>query len=288
MADEIYQTLNDRLRELPRGLDDYFERAMSRIDSFFMQKTALLVFLAIECARPFPLYTLTFLKKEIHEPQYALKVPIKATSPTEIFETNKKLRMQLQSCCGDLLTARSEHTVLCPFFKQTIDLPHRTVRDFLLKNKDKLGEQIPSGFKAKSAICRRILAMVKQYPVDSQTPLLTSGSSSNLINELLYYAYELEQEDLLDQFPTLDKMDRVMSKHAQTGLFPRSTSDSDTGNIYTLEHGNCTFLELTVQARLVLYIRDIGNRNPSRIYQKRPRPLLDHALKVRLSFRMSS
>jgi len=128
--------------------------------------------------------------------------------------------------------------------------------------------------------------MLKSLPgIDFKSPS-SINKVIGLTDELLYYAYETEQAD---QSPTstlvevLDEADRVNIHHAR-GVRNHWTHARDavgTRGLDVYEEGDTyNFLALTVQARLVKYVRAKLNANKE-FARKGGRPLLDYALRPR-------
>lgn len=277
---ETYSTLEARLRSLPQELNQYFTRILDRIDPFFQKDTARIFLIAVESARPFPLFALTFLESESKDQQYALNANVKALAMDEISKTCTDWRLQLQARCGDLLLVRTDDSEDA-FFKHSVDFLHRTVRDFLRDNHHTaLHNRTPENFNSKKTLCRMLLALIKSYPIENFRQ--ASNGLFTLVDEFLYYAYELEQfGQAISQFPLLDEIDRVMSIYAKEERAHWTNGrDSPTNTKYVqwIERGQCSYLGLAAQVRLRLYVEHALDRDPSRI-KKKGRPLLDYALR---------
>jgi len=128
--------------------------------------------------------------------------------------------------------------------------------------------------------------MLKSLPDIDYSNYSSIDKVMGLTEELLYYAYETERTEpnpTSSLVEVLDEVDRVNTYHARaTGLHwthARHTNSSLGYNIYR-EEDKCIFLALTVQARLVKYVRAKLDANPNRA-RKDGRPLLDFALHPR-------
>ncbi|KAL2825093.1 hypothetical protein BDW59DRAFT_146785 [Aspergillus cavernicola] len=283
-ARETYSILEARVNSLPRELSDYFTRMMDRIDPLFREQTACIFSLCIEAVRPFPSYALAFFEIETAEPDYALSAELKPIESRELERISGEWKIRLQSRCADLLKVHY-HASPEVFYQWPVEFLHRTVRDFLRDNhRTKLLEAAPSNFNVKISLCRMILVLLKKLPLrdfrrDNDTLL-------SLVDELLYYANELEQLGMTQEiFPLLDMLDQVMRVQKQVS-YPNyhahwTNAREMPGNgkyIIWKEQGGCSWPALAIQARLTSYVRYVLDRDPSHL-SKPCRPLLDYALR---------
>jgi hypothetical protein len=279
-AKETYDTLERRLNSLPQELNAYFARIMDRIDPFFCADTTRIFLIAVESVRPFPLFALDFLEQESKYQDYALNMEVRAVTADELSAVCMDWRPRLQTRCGDLLSIHTDYSESA-FFRTTVDFIHRTARDFLRDNHHAIFQQfVPRDFCGKETLCRMLLAMLKMHPVE--TFRKASNSLFNLVDEILYYTYELEQmSKTTSHFPILDEIDAVMSVHSQNELNHWTNgrdSPTNTRFVQWIERGQCSFLGLAIQARLRLYVEHALDIDPFRL-KKRGRPLLDYALR---------
>jgi hypothetical protein len=277
---ETYSTLNARLRSLPGELNQYFGRILNRIDPFFRKDTARIFLITVESASPLPLFALEFLESESMDEDYAVKASVDPLKIDTIAKTCARWRLQLHARCGDLLLVRTDDTE-DGFFKHSIDFLHRTVRDFLRDNHHTaLHGQTAKDFCSKRTLCRMLLALLKCYPVESFRR--SSNGLFTLVDEILYYAYELEQlGHAPSQFALLYEIDRVMTIHAKeerTHWTNGRDPPTNTTYVQWIERGHCSYLGLVTQARLRYYVEYALDRDPNQL-AKKGRPLLDYALR---------
>jgi len=168
-----------------------------------------------------------------------------------------------------------------------VDFLHRTVRDFLQDNYySQLHVNLKGQFGSMPALCRIFLVMLKSLPNVDFKAAPSINKVFGLTDELLYYAYETEQ---MDQNPVsslvdvLDEVDRVNTHYAHGARNHWTHARDEVGelglDVYR-EGGKYNFLALTVQARLVKYVRAKLDANPKNL-RKGGRPLLDYALRPR-------
>jgi hypothetical protein len=108
-----------------------------------------------------------------------------------------------------------------------------------------------------------------------------------LTDEMLYYAHEVERmritQDTKSLVPLLDELDRVNSYHARD-ITNHWTHARDSPPAQGLdeykEEGECNFLALAVQGRLVNYVR-VKLQSEPQLMRKHGRLLLDYAFSPR-------
>ncbi|KAF2194685.1 hypothetical protein K469DRAFT_734449 [Zopfia rhizophila CBS 207.26] len=282
-GEEDYHFLQRRLDSFPDELEKYFESILGRIDKIHREETARIFRTAVEAVRPLPVLAFKYLGMEQEDPEYFLNVEVSPISQDEAFETARRWRKLLNSRCRDLLEVNSSDSETT-FLKYKVDFLHRTVRDFLRDNyQEELRSRTAAHFNPTLSLCKIILALTKGLPVEA-----TFGPIINplfaLVDEFLYYSKELERKCNESNMILLDELDRVNSVHAQTCNFKShwtNARDPPVPSELFSEYGKCTFLALTVQARLRIYVNEKLEANPDLIQQKQGRPLLDYALRPR-------
>jgi hypothetical protein len=66
-----------RLEKFPATLETHFEDILRRIDPIYLKETACIFLVTLEAVGPLPLLALQYLSTELHDPEYALKAPIR-------------------------------------------------------------------------------------------------------------------------------------------------------------------------------------------------------------------
>lgn len=242
-------------------------------------------------------------------------------------------KTRIHNRCSDLLrVTEDEDTELLLRFR--VSFLHRTVADWLRENYATRMQQILSQthsiFNTKRTLCYMLLMLLKTFPAPDATPPHRLRRNINEIiaftDELLCYVYQLEQTDSRlpenDLMDLLDDLDATNSTHFDytTSTHLEYTSNHWTnvrdwprgqGNDRYIEGGQCNFMALAVQCRLVRYVRSemkstdelkvamesgkggdrairiIGGqpspheRHPPQSLYKKGRPLLDYALRPR-------
>lgn len=96
----------------------------------------------------------------------------------------------------------------------------------------------------------------------------------------MFHAREVEIEQKIPQVKVLEQLDRVISDYADADMAYHWTNarDPPTG-LYFDESNQNSFLALTVQSRLVLYVKEKLDKDRKLLRAKKGRPLLDYALR---------
>lgn len=289
-GEEEFPLLQRRLDSFPDELEGYFSNIMGRIDKIHREETAKIFLVAVEAVQPIPLLSLKYLNAEAEDRDYALKLEMAPLSIQEVFRTKLKWRKLLNSRCRDLLEVtgiieENEH-----FLGNRVDFLHRTVRDFLRDNyQDELRRRAGTQFDAKYSLSNIIVALVKVSVLATSDSIVDNirhlgMELLDLVDEMLHYARDLERERGQPITTLLDELDRsvgVQFKQCTGSDFHWSNATEwslNKGPVYE-ELESCTFLALTIEAGLRLYVKEKLDCNKSVISGKRGRPLLEHALR---------
>lgn len=230
------------------------------------------------------MFVFSLLGRERSESNYALLVLVSPLSH-EVKNVDKAWKSCLQNRCSDLLVV-NDNTEHPTFLYNPVDFLHRTVCDFLRDCYNINLQEAAPGFKPLISQCRIILFLLKGLPTVGPTGPSSINQVIKIADELLYYAHEVEKRVPSSDFslvPLLDEVYAVNCRHAQT-LWKHWTHMRDPPPVHGYdeyrEGGNCNFLALTVQARLMKYVRSKLQSNPG-LMDKRGRPLLDYVLRPR-------
>ncbi len=271
------------LKQFPKDLESYFERIIQRIKPEYREEMAQIFMITLDQVQPLPLFAFSLLDRERDDSGYALKAPIRPISENEVSATYQTWKSRVQNRCGDLLVVESEPHPTFP--SHAVDFLHRTVRDFLQDcYYDKLRKELVSQFDSMVSLSKIMLFLLKSLRISDFRAKSSINAVISLTDELLYYAHEFEirsgplEPSLGDILDELDKVNTYYARSLRNHW--THARDSPTGgdlNKYR-EGGNCNFLALTVQARLVKYV-DAKLRADPRVMKKQGRPLLDYALR---------
>ncbi|KAL2842430.1 hypothetical protein BJX68DRAFT_278355 [Aspergillus pseudodeflectus] len=288
---EQVATLRKIVDEFPNDLYSYFERMISRIPKLHREEMAQNFLVVVEELQPLPLYAFFLLEEERKNEDYAINAQIAPTSRALIKELYPSLRDRVRNRCSDLLVIDDEPLAggLSVFSSHSVDFLHRTVRDFLRVYEPELKKHLVREFDPLVSLSRICLGLLKALPVANFRDPNYANRIIGLTDELLYYAREVEKRSALQEesplVPLLDELDKVNSHRARNisnhWTHARDSPPSRGLDQYN-EGGRCNFLALTVQARLVKYVRAKLEADPRRL-EKQGRPMLDYALRPRRS-----
>ncbi|KAI0455070.1 hypothetical protein F5B21DRAFT_212695 [Xylaria acuta] len=280
---EEVATLRKIVDEFPDDLHEYFKRIITRIPKLHREEMAQTFLVTVEELQPLPLYAFTLLEKERGNSHYTIDAPIRPISEAELMPKYSAMKDRIRNRCSDLLIVDDDpHPV---FWSYSVDFLHRTVRDFL-RDYDKQLRMYVEEFDPLLSLSNICLGLLKALPVASFRDRNSVNKVIGLTDELLYYAHEIEKRSMLRETPLvslLDELDKVNSHHARniTNHWTHARdSPAPRGLDEYYEGGQCNFLALAVQARLVKYVRAKVQANQGNM-QKRGRPLLDYALRPR-------
>lgn len=270
---EGFSTLQRILRLFPPDLEAYFEHIIEGIKPVFRVEMAQIFLITTEEVQPLPLFAFSLLEQESRDSDYAVKAPISPSTKQEVSEAEDQWKSRIQNRCGDLLIVNNmPHPI---FLGSPVDFLHRTVRDFLQDCYHQSLVEIvtpQSSFDPLVSLCRMTLFLLKSIPNEDFRRKSSINRVIGLTDEFLYYAHEVEKRsqapDTADSpvADLLDELDRVNCEHARSLRNRHWTHARDLprsrGYEEYREGGNCNFLALTVQARLVKYVQ--GSLQPTR------------------------
>ncbi|KAI9932532.1 hypothetical protein AWENTII_005169 [Aspergillus wentii] len=282
--DEGPSKLRSILEEFPPDLETYFQSIISRVKPTYREEMARIFLITIEEVQPLPLFAFSLLEKEMEDDRYAIKAQV---SPVKTWDSDQVWKSRIHNRCLDLLVVGDG---LHPTFHQhPVDFLHRTVRDFLQDcYYGELTKELKSPFNPLVSLCRMSLFLLKVLPNTELRNKEGLNKVFAVVDELLYYAHEAEKRVQSEEFSlveVLDEVDRVNCHYARNASIKRhwtNARDTPAGSGWNQYHdyGNCNFLALAVQARLVTYV-STKLQPDSRRLQKAGRPLLDYALRPR-------
>ena len=277
-GEEDFEHLQSRIDSFPAELELYFADTLNRIDRHFLEETAEIFLLAITAVGPVSVFAFEYLDRERKDTEYAINMHISPISSSSAHDAFRTWRKRLNSRCKDLLevnTRDSETT----FLKYKVDFLHRTVRDFLQDNYQPEVRKRASRFNPVGSLCKIMVALVKGLD-SSQGLHLHLDQFFSLVDEMMYYARELELRSNTASTQLLEELDSVCKAHTK-GSKNHWTNARDPASPVTRfkEYGECSFLALAIQSQLHLYVKEKLYQNPGLVSSKRCRPLLDYALR---------
>lgn len=277
------QDLQAKLDTMPSTLESYFKRIFDGIDKAHRIESAKAFLLTTHAVQPLSVTCYRSLEKEHHEPGYALEAAVDPMSSEQLALVQEDVRDRINFLCKDLVEVNEVFTDQSLDYQ--VDFLHRTVKDFLMEKDmhqilvQRATDNNTNKWDAHQALCSVELARAKSLPLKSgirkQLNILFS-----LVDALMFYAREFETEQGEPQTKVLEQLDQVISGYADHDMVYHWTNarDRPTG-LYFDEYNYNTFLALTIQSRLILYVKDKLDKKPKTLGAKRGRPFLDYALR---------
>ncbi|KAH7360458.1 hypothetical protein BKA65DRAFT_421518 [Rhexocercosporidium sp. MPI-PUGE-AT-0058] len=222
-ADRIVD-LQRRLRLLPTDLNEYFEKILFTINSFYRKQTAHMFQVTLTAHEILPLMSYWFLDQE--DPDFAFKLGIESLSVQKTNARLKQMRKRLNACCKGLLEVQfydssnyNDSTLSSSvLFNWKVDFLHRTVRDFLIlpDMQAMLSEWAGEEFNSDRAICEVILCQIKTAPQDPEY-FQDEGPIWTFAQTLKYHADALEADPDYDQdgATLLRELDQTMRRQKE-------------------------------------------------------------------------
>ncbi|KAL8380657.1 hypothetical protein RB595_005094 [Gaeumannomyces hyphopodioides] len=196
-----------------------------RIHPSFRQEMAETFLITTEEVQPLPLFAFELLETERRDPKYAIEAPVEPLNSEEIRSSRVIWADRVQNRCGDLLdVGDGAHPT---FLWDPVDFLHRTVPDFLRDSySDRLKRELGSAsdFNPLLSLCKVMLRLLKGLPKGRFSEEESFNRVIRLVDELLYYAHEVEKRSGNDEgnrYPEstmvalLDEVDRVNSRYAK-------------------------------------------------------------------------
>jgi hypothetical protein len=277
--------LQRRLREFPEDLQEYFKHILTSLDQIYREQTARAFQTSLRAARPLSLLNYWFLDLDEEDTNFALDMEIQPLRTDEVQSRHAEMKSRLNGRCKGLLEVSADRELDLPFQYQ-VDFLHRTVRDFLLTKdmQELLADWTAARFDANLAICRTILAEVKSLQVKFGY-LQNLGPLSNLVEDFMYHAREVEVGTNSSPVSLLDALETVIAHFAEqhpTQLLKAGISypwecwvvERD----YQWQEYNSLFT-FAIEKNLLLYVQQKLDHNLDLLRKKRGRPLLDYAMR---------
>lgn len=280
------EDLQAKLNAMPDSLESYFKRTFDQVEKAHRTESAKVFLLTTHARQPLSVVCYRYLEKEHREPGYAFEAAIEPMSPEQLKLVHDDVRDRIDFLCKGLLEVNEVVTDGRPDYQ--VDFLHRTVSDFLMEKDmhqdlvQRATNNSTTEWNAHQALCYVELVRAKSLPLKNGIQYRLNILFS-LVDALMFYVHEVEIEQKAPQTRLLEQLDRVITDYADHDMVYHWTNarDSPTG-LYFNEHNYNSFLALTVQSRLVLYVKQKLDSRPDLLRAKNGRPLLDYALRPKL------
>ena len=303
-ADRITD-LERRLRSLPIDLETYFRHMLDNIEDIYKQQTVQTFHTALQAAEPLNLMTYVMVDELEENPNYAIELPVQQMSRGQIESRCQEMKLRINARCKDLLQVSrkvSKKTLhnsmletsldhssgseevssgepsLQPLFPYEVDFLHRTVRDFFQVNDIQIfvASRLPRSFSYSNMLCHAFLGQIKVAPIEAQ-PIDQVAEVSDLIDDLMHYAYEAEKQTVDPDTVLLDELANTI-KHLYGHLQLQAPGHFTIEDLeeYTCTHPSThpsipkicqSVLGFAVQKDLQLYV---GHKLDKRLHQGLP------------------
>ncbi|KAL8310944.1 hypothetical protein RB597_001950 [Gaeumannomyces tritici] len=274
--------LQVRLRQLPRDLNEYFEKILfSDVPEFYQQQSARIFAAALNAHGPLPL--MTYWLMEQGDADYACELEIgPPLNVQQATKRHKQMRKRLNACCKGLLEVRSlpstsDESMLSYsiHFEGKVDFLHRTAKDFLARAETQasLATWDPQAPGTDVVICGAILSQMKTAPQGRRCFTLGGERSiPNLLDLFLSHCRALHDNPgsdcepaLLERF--LDQLDATLRGHEKVIGYKfyhtvlLSLVHEGFGKSYDLTPASTTLLRVCAKYGLCRYVdRELGSR----------------------------
>jgi hypothetical protein len=166
--------LRERLRMLPKDLNEYFRRIiLSDVAEFYHEHSAEMFRVTIEGEEEIPLIAYWFIRED---PQYVLDMERKPLTVQQVNKRTKDTVKRLNAACKGLLETRHVDNPSTPgdvaslpssiLFDRKVGFLHRTVREYLMLEETRqiLDTWSSKTFEPHETICKILLAQIKSSP----------------------------------------------------------------------------------------------------------------------------
>jgi len=199
---DSFSDLVRRLESFPLELDVFFRQILESVDPFYHCKMSTTLQIATAASEPLQAAIYAFHDMEYDDPDYALRIPLRPLTRTELGQMIERMCWQLNSRCRGLIEVHEQ--------SGTVNFLHRTVMDFLKTREmsDFLGAKGLPDFSTDLCLVKASAAAFKlgvRRPttqefealiITSGGPLETipSASPDNLLKDVLFYASRIDEQ----------------------------------------------------------------------------------------------
>lgn len=233
--------LRHRLSQIPKTLNDLFERMLSSVEDIYQEQAAQILQVALHAVEPLSVMIYSYVGDDEHN---ALEIETRTWTAEECVALSKTAEVRIKVRCPDLIKIRTPlqaPTTTQMMVEHQVDFLHRTVRDFLaLEDTQKLlNQRLKKPFDAAEFICHGFLTQIKGADLFLGSWSAPSRRCRQLLDDIIFYATDLEERTGKPQIQLLDELQRVMTQQTD-------------GNNFLLEGDS--FMGIMVRKQLYLYV----------------------------------
>ncbi|KAL1850954.1 hypothetical protein Daus18300_012745 [Diaporthe australafricana] len=203
---DSYSDIKERLNSIPNDLEAFFKHILHSVESFYHQKMASTLQIALAATQPAPAAVYGFHDAEYDDEDYAHKLPLQPMNSAYTSSRLKEITRRLNGRCRGLLDVNGH--------SHRVEFLHRSVMDFLrTKNMSNfLESRAPSGSNAGLSVIRGYLAYIKttRFPEFVDRTGFCQHTDSILmaaIFEVLSQARDLDGISAEKSYLLLDELD---------------------------------------------------------------------------------
>jgi hypothetical protein len=168
--------LQDRLRHLPKNLEEYFERILFHdVKETYRDQASVMFLVTLVAKENLPLMAYWFLDEDGYPTEH------RPLTVQQIVRRHRDAKKRLIAGCKGLLEPHflqeknSQQLPSSMLFKYRVDFLHRTVRDYLELPTTDIRRWAHPGFEPNEAICKAVFSQIKTSPQDPQYGPHVSG-----------------------------------------------------------------------------------------------------------------
>ncbi|KAF2994707.1 hypothetical protein E8E13_003077 [Curvularia kusanoi] len=168
--------LQDRLRHLPKSLEEYFERILFHdVKETYRDQAAVMFLVTLVAKENLPLMAYWFLDED------DCPTERRPLTGKQTIKRHKDAKKRLIAGCKGLLEPHflqeknSQHLSSSMLFEYRVDFLHRTVRDYLKLPTTNIRSWVRPDFEPNEAICKAVFSQIKTSPQEPEYGPHVSG-----------------------------------------------------------------------------------------------------------------
>ncbi|KAF4436097.1 small s [Fusarium acutatum] len=180
--------LDNKVNALPTELNDLFQHLLNSIHPCDRQEAYLILAVALECPRDWPIFRISFLENYIENRDFALSQQIEQLEDDQITDRLERTRKKIYGKCKGLLEIQLVHLdqerQIDQTLRESVKFTHRSIVEFL--KSDQTMQKLTAGLEGLDmldAMCQTFLAHIQAAVMDEHY-YHERDKESNLKNRL--------------------------------------------------------------------------------------------------------
>ena len=243
---DSFSDLRRRLESIPTDLEKFFTQILESVESFYHEKMATTLQMALAVRQPAPALIYSFHDEEYEDEEYALKATVQPLDESKAASMRTHVMRRLNGRCRGLLEVRNHN----------VEFLHRTVMDYLRSPEmsDYLGRKARARPHASLSLLRGFTAYIKgtKFPrfVDRKDfASYTNSEMMSVLKEALFHAKQLEGNPVA--YKLLDELAYCIPQMHETEQAILNIWGNSSNPI------NLFFWEPVVEASLIGYLHHV-------------------------------